>query len=77
MHDTELERQARWDAFRAHFTIRCRELGALQPDTDTIRDYFDQAIDCNLAIGHYVVEQFRRGARSAGVEPDGEAPSTP
>ena len=67
MHETPKQVEQRWNAYRSGFATMVRERGARQPDTDTIRDYFDEAIDLNLAVGHYIVERYRLNKNAPNV----------
>lgn len=70
MHETPEEREARWNLYRSEFARRCRQNSAPQPDTDVIREYFDDAFHIKFAVGHYIIERSRAisAARSSESE---------
>jgi hypothetical protein len=76
MKETPEEREARWQKYRADFARLVHEREAVQPGALIIADYFNEAIDLNLAVGHYIVDRYRK-RRTANVVDIDFLPVTP
>lgn len=59
MNETLEDRKRNLFQYIARFQQACKSRGAPLPSQTTMTAYYDDAIDCDLAIGHYIVERLR------------------